>query len=160
MIIWDRKNGYVYEDEQTHKRYSTYEAKCYEGECTSDIVIIWDDKNNCFANYVYGATFLHESIEELDNTIKFYVDDYEAKRNNQSKKRAFIKYEFTKAGVSAFLDKASTDFFEEMDNGGEHLDKFDIVVTCGKHKISMPLGAYLWDRLTDCLTDAVEDWEA
>jgi hypothetical protein len=156
MIIWDKKNGYTYEDEQTHKRYSTYEAKCYQGEATSDIVIIWDDKNNCVANYVYGATFLHESIEELNNTIKFYVDDYEAKRSNPSKARAFIKYEFTKAGIEAFKDRASADFFAEMDNGGEHIDKFDIVVSCGKHSIRIPLGAEEWSSVETMLGDCLE----
>lgn len=156
MIIWDKKNGYIYEDEQTHKRYSTYEAKCYEGECTSDIVIIWDEKNNCFANYVYGATFLHESIEELNNTIKFYVDDYEAKRNKRSKTRAFIKHEFTKAGIENFIEHASTDFFEEMNNGGEHLDQFDIVVSCGKNQIRIPLGAEEWDCVEAMLTNCLE----
>ena len=158
MIIWDKKNGYIYEDEQTHKRYSTYEAKCYQGECTSDIVIIWDDKNNCVANYVYGATFLHESIEELNNTIKFYVDDYEAKRSKPSKARAFLKYEFTKAGIQAFEDRASADFFAEMEKpfDDQYLEKFDIMVSCGKHQIRIPFGAQEWDSLLEMLDECLE----
>ena len=162
MIIWDKKNGYVYEDETNGKRYSTYEAKCYEGECTSDILIIWDEENNCFANYVYGATLLHENIEELNNTIKFYVDDYEAKRNKPSKARALIKYEATKAGVRAFLDEASTDFFAEMEKpwDDQHLENYDIVISCGKRKISIPLGAEEWNGIEALLTDAAETWEA
>lgn len=157
MIIWDKKNGYTYKDEATRKEYTLHEMMCYKGVASSDIVAIWDEENNCFANYVYGAEFLHEDIEELNNTIMFYVDDYEAKRNKPSKAKAFIKYDFTKAGIEAFKDRASADFFAEMDNGGEHIDKFDILVSCGKHQIRIPLGAEEWDSVEDMLSEC---WEA
>ena len=156
MIIWDKKNGYTYKDEDTSKEYSLGELSCYQGEASHDIVAIWDNKNNCFANYVYGAEFLHKNIEELNHTIKFYVDDYETKRNKQSKARAYIKYEFTKAGVEAFRDRASADFFAEMDNGGEHIDKFDIFVSCGKHQIRIPLGAEEWNGVEELLEHCLE----
>lgn len=162
MIIWDKKNGYTYKDEATNKEYTLHELMCYKGTASSDIVGIWDEKNNCFANYVYGAEFLDESIEELNNTIKYYVDAYEAKRNNQSKARAFIKYKSTKAGVKDFLADASTDFFAEMEKPWEdqQLEKYDIVISCGKRKISIPLGAEEWDGIEALLTNASETWEA
>lgn len=163
MIIWDKKNGYTYKDETTRKEYSLHEMKCYQGEASSDIVAIWDDASNCFANYVYGAEFLHESIEELNNTIKFYVDDYEAKQKEKAKAKAEIvaKYKCTKAGVKAFLDEASTDFFAEMEKpwDDQHLENFDIVISCGKRKISIPLGAEEWNGIEVLLTDAAETWE-
>lgn len=159
MIIWDKKNGYTYKDEATNKEYTLHELMCYKGTASSDIVGIWDEENNCFANYVYGAEFLDESIEELNNTIKFYVDDYEAKRNKPSNARAFVKYGFSKAGVHDFLEHASNDFFADMDNGGEHIDQFDIVVSCGKHKIRVPLGAEEWDGLESWLIDTIVESE-
>lgn len=157
MIIWDKKNGYTYKDETTYKEYSLHEMKCYQGEASSDIVAIWDDANNCFANYVYGAEFLHESIEELNNTIKFYVDDYEAKRKKQ-KARAFIKHSFSYAGINAFEDQASTDFFAEMEKpfDDQDLSKFDIMVSCGKHQIRVPFGAQEWDSVVSMLNEC---WE-
>lgn len=153
MIIWNKRNGYIYEDEKTNKQYSLYEAECYKGEATSDIVIMWDEEKNCFANYVYGATSLFENIAELDDTVRYYVDKYEA---NQKKNTIAVKYGFSKAGVKAFLDNASAEFFEDMDNGGEHLDQFDIVISCGKHRISIPLGAEEWNSLDTMLRECLE----
>ena len=155
MIIWDKKNGYTYEDETNGKRYSLFEAKCYQGEATSDIVIIWDEEKNRFANYVYGANDLFKHIDELDNTIKYYVNECAKEAT-----KAEVNYRFTKAGVKAFLADTSAEFFEDMDNGGEHLDQFDIVVSCGKHKIHVPLGAEEWNGIESWLNDAIEEWEA
>jgi hypothetical protein len=154
MIIWDKKNGYTYEDETNGKRYGLFEAKCYQGEASSDIVIIWDEEKNQFANYVYGADSLFGHIEELDNTIKYYVGEA-----TKATPKAEVTYRFTKAGVKAFLADASTEFFEDMDNGGEHLDQFDIVVSCGKRSIRVPLGAEEWNALEDWLTECVEEYE-
>ena len=158
MIIWDKKNGYTYKDEDTQKEYTLHEMACYQGTASSDIVAIWDSKNNCFANYVYGAEFLHQNIEELNNTIKFYVDDYEAKRNKPIKARAFIKYEFTKAGIEAFKDRASADFFAEMEKpfDDQQLEKYDILVSCGKHQIRIPLGAEEWNSVEEMLDECLE----
>ena len=160
MITYHKEYGCWFQMNETAKHYALYKAKTYKHNSTSDRVIIWDEDNDEMVNFVYGASVL--SVDELDKAVSEYVTQYESiqKKEAKNKVKAFAKYEFTKAGVNNFLDKASTDFFEDMDNGGEHLDQFNIVVTCGKHKISMPLGAYLWDQLTDCLTDAVEDWEA
>jgi hypothetical protein len=157
MIIWDKRNGYSYKDEANGKHYSVYEAKCYEGECTSDIVIIWDDERNCVANHVYGATFLHENIEELNNTIKFYVDEYETKKKANVAKVAH-KHGFSSAGVKAFIDQASADFFAEMEKpyDEQHLENYDIVVSCGKHKIGVPLGAEEWNEIEAWLNYCLE----
>ena len=156
MIIWDKKNGYTYENETNGKRYTLFEAKCYEGEASSDIVIIWDEEKNQFTNYVYGANDLFKHIDELDNTIKYYVGEA-----TKATPKTAVSYRFTKAGVKAFLDDASTEFFEEMEKPFEdqHLEQFDIVVSCGKRKISVPLGAEEWNALEDWLTECVEEYE-
>ena len=160
MITYHKDYGCWFQMDECSKHYALYEATTYKHKSTSDRVLIWDEDNDELVNFVYGATIL--SVDELDKAIAEYVAEYEAKQKAEAKEKAkaFVKYEFTKAGVNSFLDKAQTDFFEEMDNGGEHLEQFDIVVSCGKHKMRIPLGAYLWDRLADCLTDSVEDWEA
>jgi hypothetical protein len=158
MIYWSKRDGYTYKDEDTLKEYSLFEMMCYQGTATSDVIAIWDEKNNCFANHVYGATLLYEDIEELNNTIKYYVDAYEAKQKTKAKAKAFTKYEFNKAGIKAFLSKASEDFFEEMDHELEDQDlsKFDIVVSCGKHQIRIPLGAEEWNSVEVMLADCLE----
>ncbi len=154
MIIWDKKNGYTYEDETNGKRYNLFEAKCYQGEASSDIVIIWDEEKNQFVDYVYGADRLSEDIEELDNTISYYVGEA-----TKATPKAEVNYRFTKAGTRAFLADASAEFFEDMDNGGEHLDQFDIIVSCGKRSIRVPLGAEEWNALEDWLTECAEEYE-
>lgn len=158
MIIWDKKNGYTYKDEDTSKEYSLSEMTCYQGTASHDIVAIWDDAKNCFANYVYGAEFLHENIEELNNTIKFYVDAYETKQTEKRKARAFIKHSFSDAGIKAFEDQASADFFEEFEKpfDDQDLPKFDIFVSCGKHQIRIPLGAEEWNELIYYLKNCLE----
>lgn len=156
MIIWDKKNGYTYEDETNGKRYNLFEAKCYQGEATSDIVIIWDEEKNQFDNYVYGADSLFEHIEELDNTVKYYVGEA-----TKATPKTDVSYRFTKAGVKAFLNDASTEFFAEMEKpfDDQYLEQYDIVVSCGKRKISVPLGAEEWNALEDWLTECVEEYE-
>lgn len=107
MIIWDKKNGYTYEDETNEKRYSLFEAKCYQGEATSDIVIIWDEEKNQFVNYVYGASDLFKHIDELDNTIKYYVGEATKKAP-----KAEIIYPLNKAGVNAWCSDVIDDILE------------------------------------------------
>ena len=116
-------------------------------------MIMWDEERNRFANYVYGATSLFENIAELDDNVRYYVDEYEAK---QKQNNIAVGYRFTKAGVKAFLDNASADFFADMDDGGEHLDQFDIVVSCGKHSIRIPLGAEEWNSVDTMLRECLE----
>ena len=156
MIIWDKKNGYIYEDEANGKRYSLFEAKCYQGEASSDIVIIWDEEKNRFTNYVYGADSLFEHIEELDNTIRYYVGEA-----TKETPKTEVTYRFTKAGVKAFLDDASTEFFAEMekDYDDQNLEQYYINVSCGKRKITVPLGAEEWNALDSWLTECVEEYE-
>lgn len=156
MIYWSKRDGYTYKDEDTYKEYSLYEMMAYRGAASSDVVAIWDEERNCFANYVHGATFLHEDIEELNKTIKQYVDKYEAK----AKATAITKHPFSEAGVKAFEDKASADFFEEMEKDfvEQDLTKYDIVLTCGKHRISIPLGAEEWDSVVEMLNNCLEGY--
>jgi hypothetical protein len=144
------------------KHYALYEAKTYKHNSTSDRVIIWDEDNDEMVNFVYGATIL--GVDELDKAVSEYVAEYEARRKAEAKAKvkALVKYNSTKAGVRAFLDEASTDFFAEMEKpwDDQHLENYDIVISCGKRKISIPLGAEEWNGIESLLTDATETWEA
>lgn len=162
MITYHKDYGCWFQMTEDSKHYELYEAKTYKHHTTSDRVLIWDVDNDELVNFVYGATIL--GVDELDKIVTEYVAEYEAKKKAEAKAKvkAFAKYEFTKAGVRAFLNETSTDFFAEMEKGwdDQHLERFDIVITCGTRKISMPLGAEQWDALERCLADAVEEWEA
>ena len=144
MIIWDKKNGYIYEDESNGKRYSLYEAKCYEGEATSDIVIIWDEAKNNFANYVYGASDLFKHIEELDNTIKYYVGEY-AKKEPKAK----ITYPLNNAGVSAWCGDVVDDILDRGVTGDY------IISHCGR-QIMLPDLAEIHESIEYLLSNALE----
>lgn len=157
MITYHKEYGCWFQMTENSKHYELYEAITYKHKSTSDRVLIWDVDNDELVNFVYGANSL--GVDELDKIVTEYVAEYEAKRNKPSKARAFIKHDFTKAGVKAFTENASKDFFAEMDIGGENLDQFDIVVSCGKHKIRVPLGAEEWDGIESWLNDAIEEWE-
>lgn len=151
MIIWSKREGYNYESERTHKRYSLLEGMCYKGECTSDSIIIWDDENLCFANYVQGATFLHENIEELDKTIKQYVDEYEAMA--EAKQNGTIVYPLTKAGVKAW----SADVVDDICDRGICGDY--IISRCNR-QIKLPDLAEVHELLERFLEDAEEEANA
>lgn len=156
MITYHKEYGCWFQMTEDSKHYTLYEAKTYKHNTTSDRVIIWDEDNDEMVNFVYGANTI--SIEELDNVVSDYVAEYEAKQKAEAKNKvkAFIKYEFTKSGIEAFKNRASADFFAEMDSGGEHIDDFDILVSCGKHQIRVPLGAEEWNSVEVMLTDC---WE-
>lgn len=144
MIIWDKRNGYTYEDEQTHKRYSLFEAKCYEGEASSDIVIIWDEQKNNFANYVYGANDLFKHIEELDNTIKYYVGEYA-----KEAPKAEIVYPLNKAGVSAWSGDVVDDILEKQ-------ICCDYTISHGNRVIKLPDLAEIHESIEYLLANALE----
>lgn len=158
MITYHKDFGCWFQMTEDSKHYALYEAKTYKHNSTSDRVIIWDVDNDEMVNFVYGATVL--GVDELDKAVSEYVAEYEAKQKNKAK--AFAKYNSTKAGVRAFLDEASTDFFAEMEKpwDDQHLENYDIVISCGKRKISIPLGAEEWNGIEALLTDAAETWEA
>lgn len=145
MIIWDKRNGYSYEDEQTHKRYSLYEAECYKGEATSDILIIWDEELNRFTNYVYGASTLFENLAELDDTIRQYVDDH--KKLEPTTK---IVYPLTKAGVSAWCSDVVDDILERE-------ICCDYIISHGNRFIKIPDLAEIHGMLENFLAEAEEE---
>jgi hypothetical protein len=158
MITYHKEYGCWFQMTEDAKHYALYEAKTYKHNSTSDRVIIWDEDNDEMVNFVYGATIL--GIDELDKAVSEYVAEYETRRKAEAK--AEVSYRFTKAGVKAFEDSASRDFFAEMEKNWEdqHLEKFDINVTCGKHKIRVPLGADDWSGLILWLNESIEEWEA
>lgn len=162
MITYHKEYGCWFQMNENAKHYALYEATTYKHKTTSDRVLIWDEDADEMVNFVYGANIL--GVDELDKAITEYVAEYEAKKKAEAKAKikALAEYKFTKAGVRAFLDETSTDFFAEMEKDwdDQHLEHFDIVITCGTRKISIPLGAEQWDALERCLEDAVEEWEA
>lgn len=156
MITYHKEYGCWFQMTEDSKHYSLFEMTTYKHKSTSDIIAIWDYDNHEFVNYLYGANTI--SVDELDKAVSEYVAEYEAKKKAEEKAKAEVlaKYKFTKAGVSAFLADASAEFFEDMDNGGEHLDQFDIVVSCGKRSIRIPLGAEEWGSVETMLADCLE----
>ena len=162
MITYHKEYGCWFQMTEDAKHYALYEAKTYKHNSTSDRVIIWDEDNDEMVNFVYGATIL--SVDELDKAVTDYVAEYEARQKAEAraKAEALAEYKFTKAGVNAFLDETSTDFFAEMEKDwdDQHLELFDTVISCGTRQIKVPLGAYQWECLESYLKDAVEDWEA
>lgn len=160
MITYHKEYGCWFQMTEDAKHYALYEAKTYKHNTTSDRVIIWDEDNDEMVNFVYGATIL--GIDELDKAVSEYVAEYETRRKAEASAKTEWAYRFTKAGVKAFLDNASEDFFAEMNKNliEQDLGKFDIVVSCGKHKIRVPLGAEEWEGLESWLNDAIEEWEA
>ena len=153
MIIYHKDYGCWFQMTEDSKHYALYEAKSYKHKSTSDRVIIWDEDNDEMVNFVYGATLI--SIEELDKYVSEYVAEYEAKAKATPKKI----HPFTRAGVKDFEDQASTEFFAKMDEQMEwpfDLSDFDIVVSCGKHQVSIPLGAEEWDALNGFLRFCLE----
>lgn len=159
MITYNKKSGWGFIGEESGKQYSLYEMVSYRGNTTSDIIVIWDHDSDCIVNHVYGAN--STSIEELSDIITEYVKEYETKEKEKEKAEIAASYKFTKTGVKAFLEYASDDFFKEMDKEPEeqNLAQFDIVVSCGKHSISVPLGAEEWGNVESLLYDSLESYE-
>ena len=153
MIIWSKKNGYSYEDEFTGKRYSIFEANTYKGEASTDAVAIWDDTEEQFVNFLYGADFLYKDLVYFDEAVAHHVKEYEADKLDCEK----VRYRFSKAGVRLFTEKASDDFFKAMDEFDD-LGPYNINITVGGHKIVVPLGAMEWDGLETWLTECAEEY--
>ena len=156
MITYNKDYGCWFQMTEDSKHYALYEAMTYKHSTTSDRVIIWDNDNDKMVNFVYGANCI--SIDELDKMVYDYVAEYEAKQKPNQVTETAISYKLTNAGIKAFEDYASTDFFAEMDKDWEeqNLDEFDIVVSCGRHEIRIPIGAEEWDSLNGFLRFCVE----
>ena len=156
MITYDKRFGCWFQMDENSRHYALYEMMSYKHNSTSDIVVIFDHDHDSIVNYVYGANVL--CVDELDKAVSEYVEEYEAMARGEAKVGCSASYRFTKAGVKAFLENASKDFFEEMDHELENQDlsKFDIVISCGKHKIRIPLGAEEWNCVEEMLEDCLE----
>lgn len=154
MIIWNKRNGYSYEDEHSGKRYSIFEVNSYKGETSMDAVAIWDDTEEHFVNYVFGADFLYKDLYYFDEAVAYQINEYEANKLDSEK----VRYRFSKPGVRMFLEKASDDFFEAMEDDNGDLVNYDIQITVGGHKIIVPLMAETWDCLSEWMTECVEEY--
>lgn len=156
MITYDKKNGWSFIGEESGKKYDLYEMTSYRGNATSDIIVIFDHDSDCIVNHVYGATSI--SIEELSEIVSEYVSEYETKARAEAKTEIAATYKFTRSGVKAFLGYASDDFFEEMEKDPEeqNLAQFDIIISCGKHSITVPLGAEEWGSVEGMLEESLE----
>lgn len=149
MIIWSKKEGYRYEDESDGKRYAIFEMKCYGGKATSDCLAIWDEENDCFVNHVYGATHLDELLDDFEDTIKSYVDEYKQKT---AKAKAQVKthYPLTKAGVKAWCSDVVDDILDKEIFG-------DYIISHRNRQIRLPDLAEIHSLLEDFLAEAEEE---
>jgi hypothetical protein len=149
MIIWTKKEGYIYEHETSGNRYHLYEMTCLNGEATSDMFAIWDHANdeNVFVNWCAGATIL--SMEEINEAVADYVEEYEVKKQTTTKTETEVEYRLTKAGVKAW----------ECDVVDDILDK-DIcepyIISHGNRSIKLPDLAEIHDALSAFLEEAEE----
>lgn len=84
---YDIDNGYSYISKNGIK-YDLLEGTSLEGKKTSDMIFIMrdfyeclddEDSYNDYVNYVMGATFFKDSIEEYTGIIESLVDKYETK---------------------------------------------------------------------------------
>lgn len=144
MIIWSKKEGFYYEDESNGCRYALLEMTSYKGDCTSDIIAIWEEDHNTFIDYVYGASYLYEDLEKLDETIKFYVDRY-----NKKGLKTKANYPLTKSGVRAWCGDVVDDILERGITG-------DFIISHCNRQIKLPDLAEVFDALDCFLTEAEE----
>lgn len=144
-------NGYYYEDETTGERFALVELKSLGATTTSDIVGIWDEENNEFRGYFYGATLYENDPKQLDELVQQYIE-----KPKQKTAEPVVSYAFTKTGSKAFCDDVVSDFFEAMDND-EDLRAYDIHVTVGKRTIEIPMFADVYEGLCYWFDNMEED---
>lgn len=77
MLKHNKREGYTYIDKRTGKEYSLYALHCLGGECTSDIVVIWDDEHENIFNWFYGETWLLAEPAELEKIVADYIESDE-----------------------------------------------------------------------------------
>lgn len=147
MIKYTKRDGYTYTDERTGREYSLLEMKSYGGETTSDIIMIWDLETDTPANWVYGASLYEHDVQKLDELIAEYI---EANRKKQTAPR--VRYDFTRAGVTAF----------ERDVIDDILDR-DIcewfTLTHAGRELRIPDTAMAYEGMETFLQEAIDDWD-
>lgn len=151
MIIYDKKNGWAFLSEETGKHYALYEMISYRGHTTSDIIAIWDHDNDFIVNHVYGATIL--KIEELSETISYYVAEYETRARGKAKEETEIYYKLSKSGVRAWGNDVVEDICEKDLCG-------DYIISHGNRSVRLPDLAEIHNMLECFLEDVVEEMEA
>lgn len=143
MIIYTKENGCYFVRETTEKHYHLFEAMTYKGHTTSDRVIIWDEDTDQMVNFVYGANSI--SVEELDQMVSDYVEEYEAKQ----KKRVpvSITYKLTRDGVRLWLSDVVDDILDHDRTG-------DYIITHEGRSIRLPDLAEIHEQLGYFLEEA------
>lgn len=156
MITYHKEYGCWFQMTEDSKHYSLYKMRPYSGEDTLDIMAVFDYDSKETVGIICDSTLF--DLEDLDCMIESKVLAYEAKQKASKKANAKTKHPFTSAGVNEFEAQVSSEFFEEMEKDWEdqRLDKFDIVVSCGKHQVCVPLGAEEWSEIIVCLRDCLE----
>lgn len=152
MIIYTKKDGYIYKDENTAKRYSLYEMVSLGGKATSDMVGIWDDldvdiDNIQFVGWFAGASSL--SANELDEAVSDYVWEYEVKKARAAAGKDTITYPLTKAGTKAWCGDVVDDILDRDITGDFYISH------CGR-SIKLPDLAEVYEALENFLTEAEE----
>lgn len=147
MIIYSKRNGYYYEDETTGERFALVELKSLGGNTTTDIVGIWDEKNNEFRGYFMGATLYENDPKQLDELVQQYIE-----KPKQKATQTAVSYEFTHAGVKAFEQDVLDDILDH------NICEWFTLSHAGR-TIRVPDTAMAFEGLEMFLKEAIEDWE-
>lgn len=151
MITYHKEYGCWFQMDETARHYHLYEMTTYKHKSTSDIIVVFDHDSDTIVNHVYGANTI--SIDELDKIVTEYVEEYEAKQKREKEKRErVVRYEFTRAGVTAF----------ERDVIDDILDR-DIcewfTLTHAGRELRIPDTAMAYEGMETFLQEAIDDWE-
>jgi hypothetical protein len=145
MITYTKENGCHYAHEATGKQYFLYEAMTYKGRTTSDRIVIWDEDEDKFVNFVYGANSI--GMAELDSMVSAYVEEYEAKRSKSEAVRPHITYKLTRMGVKLWAEDVVDDILDRDITG-------DYIITHAHRSIRIPDLAEIHEQLSLFLEEA------
>lgn len=81
MLKFNAREGMSYVHDATHKEYELLELTTIQGKASPDVISIWDMSKNpmVMVNFVYGAEDLKQNLAELDDLVRYYVDEYETR---------------------------------------------------------------------------------
>lgn len=150
MITYHKEYGCWFQLTEDSKHYALMEMTPYKGEGTSDIIAIWDEDNREIVNWIYGASIF--DIADLDHNVERYVTAYEKRKREKEKRERVVRYDFTRAGVTAF----------ERDVIDDILDR-DIcewfTLTHAGRELRIPDTAMAYEGMETFLQEAIDDWD-
>lgn len=150
MFKYDKREGWKFIEEKGGKHYSLYEMFSYKGTCTSDTIVIWDDDNNCFVDYLMGATIF--AMEEIAEDIARRVEEYETKTLGPAMVETEVFYKLSDAGIKAWSNDVVEDICEKELWG-------DYIISHGNRGIRLPDLAEVHNMLEVFLEDVKAEVE-